>query len=281
MDTITAPSVDQVEATLEFLVRTGERPVSYAYEPPPGTRTSDSDYVPRPVAIRNARPAADRIGLDREGFQLVRHRSAVTDFWDDAQIRHLYYPEAEQLLKAATGAGRVLVFDHTLRRRLTGVRDRTPGAPRQPARRVHVDQTERSGPQRVRDLLPQEAEALLRHRVAIVNVWRPIRAPLLDQPLALCDAASVDPIDLVPSALIYRDRVGETYAVAYNAEQRWYYVPAMQADEVLLIKCYDSDRTKARFAPHTSFQDPTTPSGAPPRESIELRALLFFPPSVH
>lgn len=143
--------------------------------------------------------------------------------------------------------------------------------------RVHVDHTLKSGRRRVRDLLPDEADDLLRRRFAIVNLWRPIRGPLLDAPLALCDAGSVAPGDLVASDLVYPNRVGETYAVAFNPAHRWFYVPAMRTDEAVLIKCYDSaEDGRARFAPHTAFDDPTTPPDAPPRESIELRTLVFW-----
>src|SRR5262249_3204585 len=110
----------------------------------------------------------------------------------------------------------------------------------------------------------------------IINVWRPIRGPLLDSPLAVCDARTVAPQDLVPSDLIYRDRIGETYSVTYNPAHRWFYVPDMRADHALLLKRYHS-RTdgRARFAPHSAFVDPTTPPDAAPRESIEIRTLVF------
>jgi hypothetical protein len=170
----------------------------------------------------------------------------------------------------------VLIFDNTVRRRVPGAEDRRLGQPRQPVPRVHVDHTVKSGPQRVRDLLPDEAEQLLRGRVQIINLWRPIRGPLRDMPLAVCDALTAKPEQLVPSDLVYKDRVGETYSVTYDAGHRWYYVPRMEADEVLLLKCYDSKTDgRARFAPHTAFADPTTPPNAPPRESMELRALVF------
>jgi hypothetical protein len=128
----------------------------------------------------------------------------------------------------------------------------------------------------VRDLLGDEAEELLRGRVQIINLWRPIRGPLRDAPLAVCDARTVAFSDLVPSDLVYPNRVGETYAVTYSPSHRWYYVPAMQPEEALLLKCYDS-RTDgpARFAPHTAFEDPTAPADVLPRESIELRTLVF------
>ena len=141
---------------------------------------------------------------------------------------------------------------------------------------MHVDHTETSGPQRVRDLLPDEADRSAARPRADHQLWRPIRGPLLDSPLAVCDAATVKPEQLVASDLVYPTRVGETYSVTFDPAHRWFYVPRMRADEALLLKCYDF-RTdgRARFAPHSAFTDPTTPADAPPRESIELRALVF------
>ena len=265
-----------VKAELNYLAPTGERPRTYTYDPPAGVPRSTAVNAPHHVHISDVRPILSKVALDDQGFGLVRHRSAVHDFYDEAEVKAVYYPEAEQLLKDVTGADRVLIFDSTVRHRVAGAEDRLPGRPRQPVPRVHVDHTARSGPQRVRDLLPDEAEGLLRGRVQIINLWRPIRGPLHDMPLAVADAQSVRPEQLVPSDLVYQSRIGETYSVTYDSAHRWYYVPRMETDEVLLLKCYDS-RTdgRARFAPHTAFIDPTTPPGAPPRESIELRALVF------
>jgi hypothetical protein len=229
------------------------------------------------VPIRDARTIAAEITLDELGFGLIEHRSAVRDLYDDDEVKQVYYPETENALKDATGAARVFIFDHTVRRRVPGAEDRRDGI-RQPASRVHVDHTAKSGPQRVRDLLADEAEELLRGRVQVINLWRPIRGPLRDAPLAVCDACSVAPEDLVPSDLIYPNRIGETYSVTYRPSHRWFYFPEMRADEALLLKCYDSKTDgRARFAPHTAFTDPTTPADAPPRESIELRTLVFHP----
>jgi hypothetical protein len=263
------------EAILNYLAPTAERPRTYAYEPPASEPKTNIRNVGVEVPIRDARPILGEITLDRHGFELVRHRSAVRDFYNDDEVKRIYYPEAERLLKAATGASRVFVFDHMTRRRaISG--DGTGDGRRQPVSRVHVDHTARSGPQRVRDLLADEAEELLQGRVQIVNVWRPIKGPLLDAPLAVCDAASVEPNDLVPSDLVYPHRVGETYSVTYRPSHRWFYFPNMRTDEALLLKCYDSKQDgRARFAPHTAFIDPNTPPDAPPRESIELRALVF------
>jgi hypothetical protein len=263
------------DAVLNYLEPTSERPRSYTYEPPANQPRTNIRNVEIEIAVRDARPIVGEITLDRQGFELVKHRSAVRDFYDDAEVKRVYYPEAERLLKAATGASRVFVFDHVTRRRVPGGGEEREGR-RQPVTRVHVDHTARSGPQRVRDLLADEAEELLRGRVQIVNVWRPIKGPLLDAPLAVCDAGSVEPNDLVASDLVYPHRVGETYSVTYRPSHRWFYFPNMRTDEALLLKCYDSKEDgRARFAPHTAFVDPKTPHGAPPRESIELRALVF------
>jgi hypothetical protein len=274
----TALDLPFVRADLHYLGRMTERPRNYTYDPPPGVPRSNIVSETYSVPIHDLRPIEDRISLDREGFELLGHVSAVRDFYDEDEVRSAYYREAERLIAGVTGASRVFVFDHTIRRRVFGADDRAAGTPRQPVARVHVDHTEKSGPQRVRDLLGDEADELLQGRVQVINLWRPIRGPLRDAPLAICDAQSVDPADLVPSDLVYRDRVGETYAVKYNPGHRWFYVPDMQADEALLLKCFDSATDgRARFMPHTAFQDPTAPANVLPRESIELRTLVFSP----
>jgi hypothetical protein len=270
-------SLPQVAGELVYLAKTGERPHTYTYDPPDGTPKSNIVTEAHTVPVFDMRPVADGLSLDVQGFALVDAPTAVADFYDEAALRATYYPEAEALVKRVTGAVRVVVFDHTIRRREHGVEDRTPGTPRQPATRIHGDYTELSGPQRVRDLMGAEADDLLTRRFAIVNVWRPIRGPLYDAPLAVCDAASVKAGDLVAQDLIYRDRRGEIYGLTFNLAHRWYYAPAMQANEALLLKCYDSAKDgRARFMPHTAFEDPTAPADRLPRESIELRTLVFF-----
>jgi hypothetical protein len=266
-----------VEGVLNYLKPTTDKPRTYAFELPPGAPRVDPVHEPHMVPIRDVRPVAELMSLDREGFALVAHRSAVTDFADEDQLRRIYYPEAERLVAAATGGARVVIFDHTVRRRIPGKEDRQPGVPRQPSTRIHGDYSIKSGPQRVRDVMGEEAEALLQRRFAIVNVWRPIRGPLRDAPLALCDARSVGPGDLVAADLVYRDRTGENYLMTYRPGHRWFYAPDMRVDEALLLKCYDSaEDGRTRFVPHTAFLDPTAPADALPRESIELRTLVFY-----
>jgi hypothetical protein len=268
-----------VEAELNYLAPMAERPRYYTYDPEPGVQRSNAAHEAHRVRIHDMRPIQSQISLDREGFALLEQRSVVQDFWDEDEIRRVYYPEAEQLIASATGASRVLIFDHTLRRRIPGAVDRSRDAPRQPATYVHVDHTAKSGPQRVRDLLGGDADELLRGRVQVLNLWRPIRGPLRDAPLAVCDASTVAAADLVPSDLVYRDRLGEIYSVAFNPAHRWFYAPDMRANEALLLKCCDTQTDGARplYAAHIVYRPDDPFRRAPPRESIELRTLVFHP----
>lgn len=266
---------ENVRATLNYVVKTGERIVirPSAAGGEPGAR--EGRFEERQVEIRDARPLIGKLSLDREGFDLVRHVTAVTDFHDEAQLRAVYNPEIEKLVAEATGASRVVTFDHT--RRSDSEETRKRMKIREPVQGVHNDYTPQSGPQRVRDLLPaDEAEELLRRRFAIVNVWRSTGGPVETMPLTICDARSVAPGDLVVSERRAVDRIGYTYRIAYNPDQKWYWFPHMQFDEAMLIKSYDSDETVARFTPHTAFADPGTPAGAAPRQSIESRLFAFF-----
>jgi hypothetical protein len=160
----THSELPHVDAALNYLAPMRERVRNYADEPPPGVPRSNTAPEAHIVPIYDARPVASEITLDREGFALLESGTGVGDFWDDEEIRHIYYPEAEATIAAATGASRVFIFDHTRRKRVPGADDRTAGTPRQPATRVHVDHTAKSGPHRVRDLLGHEAEHLLKGR---------------------------------------------------------------------------------------------------------------------
>ncbi len=269
-------TIETIEAPLTYLVPTGEPLFAYQYGPPPDMPLRTGRYEPQNVTLLNGRAVADEISLDREGFLLRRAPSAVRDFYDKAEVERVYYPEVEKLLKAETGAAKVVIFDHTVRN--TAPEQQAARGVRGSASRVHNDYTETSAPQRVRDLLPpEEAEARLKRRYAEINVWRPIKGPVKSNPLALCDARTLDPADLIPSELRYPDRTGETYAASYSPRHRWFYFPEMRADEVLFIKCFDSARDgRARLSVHTAFDDPATRPADPPRESIELRAFAFF-----
>ena len=276
MDGSAVTDVRSVVAPLNFLVPMAEKPVAYNYEPPPGIPVRTGQRETHRVPIRDARPMIDQLSLDREGFVLLHKQTAVTDFYNEEQIKALYYPECERVMREATGAARVVAFDHIVRN-ATMAAIKGSGI-KMPAKGVHNDYTAWSSPKRVRDLMGDEAEALLQNRFAIINLWRPIRGPLVESPLALCDAQSLEDENLIASDLKYPDRTGETYSITYNPNQRYYYFPRMQADEAVLIRCFDSALDgPRRFSAHTGFDDPETPADAPPRESIEVRTLVFFP----
>jgi hypothetical protein len=272
-----APDViEAIEATLNYVVDNGEKVFTQAGEPgTPDLRSGSATLDPRKVVIHNGRPHAGEFVLDREGFRFVRHDTKVSDFFDDDEVRRIYYPEMEALIKAESGATRVVVFDHTLRTADDAVREQKKI--REVVPRVHNDYTEWSGPQRVRDLLPDEAEALLRRRFAIIQVWRPINLPVESFPLGICDARSVSPDNFIISERRYPNRIGQTYAIAYDPNHKWFWFPRMRREEAIVFKVYDSLKDgRARWTAHTAFDDPTSPPHARPRESIEIRTLAFF-----
>jgi hypothetical protein len=199
MDGLAVADLKGVVAPLNFLAPMAEKPFSYNYEPPPGTPLRNGRPVTHQVRVRDARAVAGQLSLDREGFVLLRHPSGVSDFYDDEEVKRLYYPECERLMREATGAIKVVAFDHITRNAaLSGKGNQI----KQPATRVHNDYTDWSAPQRVRDLMGEEA---------------------------------------------------------------------------VIIRCFDSARSgAARFSAHGAFDDPQAPADAPPRESIEVRTLVFF-----
>ncbi len=264
-----------IEVAMPYLADLSVRPVTY--NPPLGTGVPrrDGNYRDFPVRLHDARPLAGSLSLDRQAFQLVSQATAVRDFYDRDEVRRVYEPEVEAMVAAATGASKVVVFDHTIRAADRGVER----GHRAPVRSVHNDYTERSAPQRVRDLLPpDEAEARLKKRYVQVNVWRNISPhPVEMAPLGLVDSQSIAPRDLAVCDLVYEDRTGEIYIGVWNGDHRWYWFPRLARDEAVLIKGYDSRRDgRARFSLHSAFDDPTAPADARPRESIETRTFAFF-----
>ncbi len=268
-----------VRAALTFITRSDKKPVFESSALTGGAPRVHFQTEQHIVEIRDLRPLAASFTLDRQGFALYRSPTAVADLYDDEAVEHAYYAEIEALLRSTIGASRVIVFDATRRSDgKAGARNRD--GMRGPASRVHVDYTVKSGPQRLKDTLGEaEATRLLAAGVRIVqlNVWRPIQGPVARSPLALADAASVQPRDLVATDQVFPDRIGEIYHLAYDPSQRWYYAPGMDRDEVLLIKGWDSlTDGRARFTPHGAFDLPATPEGAPPRESIEVRTMAVI-----
>ncbi|THH06876.1 hypothetical protein EW145_g3774 [Phellinidium pouzarii] len=265
-----------VPTILNYYTPVGEEtPFQYVQEPPEGTPKHNLGNEPHPVVVHDIRGKEDTIGLDKTGFQFVQSPSAESDFLDDERIRNVYYKEVEDLLKREVGAKRVVIFDHTIRRNYDNASADNKNL-RSPVERVHIDQTFDASVARVHRHLGEDAERLLKGRVRIINVWRPIGNPVAHKPLAVADWRTLNvEHDLVPVRFIYPDRVGATFSVKYNPELQWYYLSGQRPDEVTLIKCFDSDETKARLTPHSAFLDTSSPENAPKRQSIEVRTLVF------
>ncbi|EXJ81838.1 hypothetical protein A1O1_07903 [Capronia coronata CBS 617.96] len=269
----------------------------------PGTSFKLTD---RRRSVEDLRGQESKFSVDTSGFAVYEYPAQEKEFTEDRRVRDGYYAEIEALLREKIpGIKKVVIFDHTIRRR-------DKAAPRQPVQQVHVDQTPGAAEARVRRHLPQEeAEELLKGRYQIINVWRPIANPASDFPLAVIDWRTTAPEDFVKVDLLYPKRDtnddddrgrevppdpssthstagyevrGETYAIAPNEKHKFFYQKDMTPDEVMFIKCFDSFSQVnpggkpglADCTPHTAFVDPQTPADAPGRQSIEVRCLVFY-----
>src|SRR6266480_2942895 len=240
--------IQDVTVDIPYTMETGEQLVNETFGPNNIRRRRSGAHELKQMTVRNGRLLADRLSLDEQGFVFVEHETKVVDFFDALQLESVYYPEVEELIKGVSGASRVVIFDHTLR----------------------------SGNEAEREA-KLIREPLLAHRFAIVQVWRAIKQPIQSNPLAVADAKSVAMDDFLVAERRYPHRVGQTYRLKYNSNHRWFYFPEMRRDEALVFKVYDSEKDgRARFTPHTSFEDPASPPNAPPRQSIEVRAFAFF-----
>ncbi|KAL2149460.1 hypothetical protein VTH82DRAFT_8111 [Thermothelomyces myriococcoides] len=278
------PPRGDVVATLNFYSppEDGSAPYNLAGDHPPGLPPRNFGSVAHDVLIHDIRGKESSFNLDNDAFQIVQNLppSAEPSFTDDESIQKNYYPEVERLLlDTVPGAFKVIIFDHTIRR---------PNGKRQPVPRVHIDQTAYSAAQRVRRHAssPEEAERLLSSsRYRIINVWRPLnKRPVEASPLAFASSSTLRDEDVIPVEHRYPAEVGyvgQTAAIQYHPDQKWYYLSGMTGDERILLECFDSEGLKegspvkgGRVA-HTAFDDPRTREGAEGRESIEVRALVF------
>ena len=266
-----------VRATMQYTVDNGVAPDYYFYEPAPEVKLNPPGTDPREVEIEDGWPRAGTLSADREGFEIHPFGARFEDFDDEAAVHASFYPQVVDFVRTHTGARRVVVFDHTIRRRLPADLKVQTTIKRPAVMLVHSDYTVDSGPHRVRDILPDEADDLLSRRVAFYNVWKPLYRRVEELPLAMCDARTHDPADMLRMDLKYRERTGEIYVMRYSPKHRWVYFPLMEHDHALLLKTFDSETDgRARFMGHSAFEDPTTPPDALQRESIEVRTMAFF-----
>ena len=321
---IAAAVRDPANCALKFTFGAPPPTVDLNYQQPPPPDKGTGRYIdqpdrgdlvdesaPRPVAMRDARELVPPASLEALGFALRDAPTEVRDFRDDAEVADTYYEEVREMVKAASGAERVFVFDHTVRETGNTNLNAAAGGAAAPVGRVHCDYTKDGAPLRLkqlgaeginsrlrgRELTEVEVEELAKGRFAFINVWRSIDPdhPVMQSPLAVCDEASVPDADRFLYELRFPDRTGENYSLQHNDEHRWYYYPRMMRDEALLFKVYDKKADGPRFAFHTAFDEPLSAAGGdaggaggaggvekgrdvPPRRSIEVRTIAFFNP---
>ena len=270
----TDPGKAPLRATLQYLApEDGGKAVYHASQAGGTVAEHDGHYDHREVIIHDGRGRS--FDLDGAGFALMAHDSQLDDFRDDAALAATYDAEAAALIRDVTGAARVEIFDHTRRAASPGLR--SAQSMREPSSVIHNDYTSWSAEKRLREILPDEADELLTRRFAIINIWRSIAGRVETDPLAFCDSTTLADGDLVEVTRQAKDRVGQIQMARFNPDHQWYHFPGMEEGEVALIKTYDSATDgRTRFTIHTAFSDPTSPPGAPPRQSIETRCFAFF-----
>jgi hypothetical protein len=275
---------DSVEAELVYL--SPRSTINRRYVAP-GVEVNTGEYESHRVQVRNGRCAAQPFSLDEHGFMLVRHQSAINDFFDQEQVQARYPTEVTQLIQQLTGADLVLPLGWMVRTAGPTLPNTQP-----PASEVHVDMTTASATRRAKALYERMVpNGGGYRRFLATSFWRPLSAPPQDWPLALCEAASLDPDEGVANYMLVVDSVPERSAMfaelpdaeslpaafvfPFNPRHRWWYFPEMTRDEAILLKLHDSDHSRAWRTPHTAFRDPTV-HDAPPRASIEFRTIAYF-----
>jgi hypothetical protein len=268
-----------VRSTFNYTRDDGHVPEVYFYEPPAGTVVSAPGNDPQAMQIEDGWSRAQSFSLDREGFALGEFRHAFDGFDDDKAVRDQFYPPVAEFVRQSVGARKVVIFDHTIRSKLNEQQQTAENTTTQraPVMLVHCDYTPVSGPLRVRQVLPAEADTLLQRRVAFYNFWKPLKRRVDEKPLAVCDVTSASPDDMLKMKLRYRERTGEIFVMRHSSAHKWWYFPKMTPENVLLLKTYESETDgRARFLGHSAFDDPNTAPDAPVRESIEIRTMAFF-----
>ncbi len=263
-----------VEAEIDFLAPGTQRLFVYARAAPDRGEPETAHFESHRVHIHDVRDG-ERLLMEQHGAILGCWPTRVRRFYDESHVQRRYYPECADIIRAALGADQVIVFDHNVRRGTALQVAAGAASIGRPVHHVHTDYTPRSALSRLRREMGPRADTQL-SRFLQVNLWRPIRGPLRDAPLALCDGATVQAQDLRAVELRYPDRSGEIYYLMHRPEQRWHFASDMTVDEAWLFKNFDSaPQGPGRVAPHSAFTDPRE-RVVPPRESIEVRALAIF-----
>ena len=266
-------------ANFNYTVDNGVSPEVYFYDVPSGTPARQPGDDPQQMAIHDGWSRAQSFSLDREGFAFREFSSPFERWDDDGAIHKEFYGSVTEFVRQTVGAKRVVIFDHTIRTKANAQQQTTEHATTQraPVMLVHCDYTPISGPLRVRQILPDEADQLLTRRVAFYNFWKPLRRRVEEKPLAMCDVTTSTPEDFITLKMHYREREGEIFVMRHSPKHHWWYFPDMTPEQVVLLKTYDSETDRrARFLGHSAFDHPDTAPDVQPRESIEIRTIAFF-----
>ena len=262
------------------MAKGNRRPVANVVDP----SQSHLPEVVETVCVEDLRRAKNQPSLAREGFALLPHRSRVTDFTDAAQLDRIHLAEAEAIVRQATGSAHVYALPMPVLRSDDYARIADPGLiATHPAPFVHCDYTDRSIGSTVETVLRRAGLASApTKRVALYNVWRSLRPPPQERPLAMCDMRTVSEADLIRADCIGNDSTpdedAEFYFVAPNPVHRWCYFSGMTPDEVLVFRHFDSDLPAPSGSPHVAIHDPRCPPETEPRLSIETRVCVFLEP---
>lgn len=275
-NTLTIP----LTAKVQYLATANEDNTATYYASQAGVtqaKQHEGQFRYHEVSIENGHDkGSDDWDLDRQGVKLVDQITEVMDFQSNIQVEEIFYDEVKKvLLKHVKGATRIEIFDST--RRASSAKLRQSLHCREPSAIIHNDYTEKSATKRLYDMLPDEAHELSKHRFAIVNLWRSIAGTVKSSPLAFCDSTSIDiNKDLISVKRFAKDRIGELQMALHSPNHKWFYFPLMTADEALIFKTFDSTNSESinKFTLHTALDE--VGDVALPRQSIEIRAFIFF-----
>ncbi len=269
-----------VRATVNYAAAMDARPKFHAQD----HGRDNLVFDPHVVEIADARRFASAPSLDREGITLVDHRTAVKNFRDPDEVRSVYLPELEQLVRDVTGATSVIMLPGG---GFVRYAERSPhfgtGENTQPARFPHIDWTENTAPGLIDSPFgTKKVDLRPGQRLEGYNIWRAISEPPQDVPLAVCDSRSI-----TKDELVYADGVydfgepstwweSEAFLLKHSPNHRWLYYRDMRPDEALIFRSYDNGAEWRAGIPHTAFDAPDCPPDAPGRMSIEARAIAVF-----
>ena len=270
-----------VESSVNYLGDMDELPVFYSEN----VQNNNLNLEEHRIRVQDARPLRAQLDLEREGFRLVDHASAMHDWRDADEVQRVYQPEIRELIAALTGADLVVATGVVLRWGERAAESGSASINSRPARFVHVDYSRESfddfAVQHLHSIGVEDTAAWLNGRYVAYNIWRVLSPPPQDVPLGICAAPSTAAEDVVTGVAVIDApgmpewRFGSSL-YRHNPAHRWYYFPDMHPGEALVFKAFDSDRARVQGCPHSAFNDPGCPPDVTPRASAEIRAYAFF-----